>query len=177
VLRRRFTRLLAEDAPWPDLVMIDGGKGQLRRAEAVLAEVGIDPVELDLVALAKGRTEEGQRVARRDRQEKIFVARTGQAVLLPAGSRAIRILDQLRDEAHRFAITYHRKLRTRARVGSALDEVPGVGPRFRQRILTAFGSVEALQGKSADEVAEQAHVPLRVARRVQERFGGESLEA
>jgi excinuclease ABC subunit C len=171
VLRRRFTRLLAEDGALPDLVVIDGGKGQLNRAAAVLKEVGVDPGDLDLIALAKGRTEDGRRVARKERREKIHVAGKEQPILLAPASRELHLLDRLRDEAHRFAVTYHRKLRSRERVGSALDAIPGVGPKIRARILKAFGSIQGLQGKSAEEIADGAGVPLRVARRVQERLG------
>jgi excinuclease ABC subunit C len=171
VLRRRFTRLLTEDEPHPDLVVIDGGLGQLNRVRGVFKELGIDPGEFELIALAKGRTREGRRVATRDRREGVYVAGSSVPIRLEAGSAELTLLDRLRDEAHRFAITYHRRLRSRARVGSALDEVPGVGPRLRARILARFGSVAGLRGKTADEIAERAGVPLRVARRVQERFG------
>ncbi|MBN2492149.1 MAG: excinuclease ABC subunit UvrC [Planctomycetes bacterium] len=164
VLRRRFARLVAEDEPRPDLLVIDGGLGQLNRVRAVLKEVGIDAAELDVIALAKGR-------ARADHEERIHVAGRGAAIRLEAGSAELLLLDRLRDEAHRFAITYHRKLRSRARVSSALDGVPGVGPRLRARILAAFGSVQALKGKGVEEIAARAGVPLRVARRVQERLG------
>jgi len=171
VLRRRFVRLLSEDANLPDLVVIDGGKGQLNRAAAVLKEVGVDPGDLDLIALAKGRTAEGRRVARKERRENIHVAGSEPPIRLAPNSRELKLLDRLRDEAHRFAVTYHRSLRSRERVGSALDTIPGVGPKIRARILKAFGSIQGLEGKSSEEIADGAGVPLRVARRIQERLG------
>ena len=163
VLRRRFTRLVAEAKARPDLVVVDGGKGQLGRAVQVLKQVGVGTDEVDLISLAKGRTEEGRRIPAPERREKIFVAGAGDPRFLDRGDPALHLLDRLRDEAHRFAITYHRTLRARARVGSTLETVPGVGPRTRDRILTAFGSVEGLQDVGAGEIAVAAGVPRKTA--------------
>ncbi len=171
VLRRRFTRRLAEDEPMPDLVVIDGGRGQLNRALEVLREVGVEPEDTVVCALAKGRTEEGKRIRPRDRQEKVYVGDQAEPLLLPSGEPALTLLDRLRDEAHRFAITYHRSLRSKARIGSALDQVPGVGPRTRKKLLTAFGSLDGLRGASAPEIRKRAGVSDAVARAVAERFG------
>ena len=86
-------------------------------------------------------------------------------------SEALRALQRLRDEAHRFGLEYHRKLRSRARIGSVLDHVQGVGPARRAALLKAFGSVEALREASPEEIAERSHVPLPLARRVAEALG------
>jgi len=163
VLRRRFTRLVAREETLPDLVVIDGGKGQLGRAVRVLKEVGVGMEEVDLIALAKGRTEDGRRIPAPARREKIFVAGVGDPRFLGREDPVLHLLDRLRDEAHRFAVTYHRKLRARARVGSILETVPGVGPRTRDRILTAFGSVEGLKNVGAKEIACKAGVPRKTA--------------
>lgn len=171
VLRRRFSRLLREDGVLPDLVVIDGGRGQLNRALAVMKEVGVDPHECTVIGLAKGRTEDGVRVARTARQEKIYLGTRDVPVLLGGDDPALALLDRIRDEAHRFAITYHRSLRSKRRITSALDEVAGVGPRIRRKILSTFGSVDALKGVTADEIAQRADVPHRVAAAVAERFG------
>ena len=144
-------------------MVVDGGKGQLGRAVQVLKQVGVGTDEVDLISLAKGRTEEGRRIPAPERREKIFVAGAGDPRFLDRGDPALHLLDRLRDEAHRFAITYHRTLRARARVGSTLETVPGVGPRTRDRILTAFGSVEGLQDVGAGEIAVAAGVPRKTA--------------
>lgn len=171
VLRRRFTRRLAEDEPMPDLVVIDGGRGQLNRALEVLREVGVEPEETVVCALAKGRTEDGKRIRPRDRREKVYLPDRDEPLLLPGDGAALALLDRLRDEAHRFAITYHRSLRSKARIGSALDDVPGVGPRTRKKLLTAFGSLDGLRGVPAQEIRDRAGVSAAVARAVADRFG------
>jgi len=159
VLSRRLGRLVSRDEALPDLMVIDGGRGQLSRAARVMKEVGIDPGDLDLIALAKGRNEE-------ERQEKIHVFGGGEPVRIARNRKELHLLDRLRDETHRFAITYHKKLRARKRVGSVLDGIPGVGPKTRSRILTAFGSVRGLKEVSPEEIAEKAGISLRVARAV-----------
>ena len=149
-VERYWTRVESGELPRPDLVVIDGGQGQVGAARAVLARVSTRPVSL--IGLAK-------------REERIV--REGRSDLaLPRRSPALRALQRLRDEAHRFGLTYHRALRSRARIGSALDEVPGVGPSRRAALLKAFGSLAALEAASAAEVAERGGVPQALAERV-----------
>ena len=138
VLRRRFYRALeaeeggAEELRWrlPDLVVIDGGLGQVNVAREVLDSLGLH--DMPAIGLAKER-------------EEIFLPGINQPLVLPANSQALYLLQRLRDEAHRFAITYHRKLRAKAQTKSVLDEVPGVGPARKRALLRVFGSTKQMQ--------------------------------
>jgi excinuclease ABC subunit C len=165
VLRRRFLRYLAErDQPPqrgrkfaypPNLVVIDGGKGQLNAVLGVLAELGVQ--EVSAVGLAK-------------RFEEVFMPGRSEPVRIPRGSEALYLLQHIRDEAHRFAITYHRTLRGKQVRRSALDEVPGVGEERKKRLLRTFGSVRRILQASEEELATV--VPAAVARRVQQVLRG-----
>ncbi len=149
-VERYWTRVESGELPRPDLVVIDGGAGQLSAARASLARIATRPVAM--IGLAK-------------REESIV--REGLADLrLARRSPALRALQRLRDEAHRFGLEYHRTLRSHARIGSALDAVPGVGPTRRAALLKAFGSVAALREASAEEIAARARVPHALAVRV-----------
>lgn len=154
-LRRRFKRMqdagyqLAESPgkkddynAWsllPDLVIVDGGKGQLNAALEVLDEFELRDA-LPVVGLAK-------------REEELFVPGQPAPVILPRNSQGLYLVQRIRDEAHRFAVEYHRKLRGQRGIASQLDQIPGIGPRRRQRLLKAFGSVEAIREASVDELA------------------------
>jgi excinuclease ABC subunit C len=146
VLRRRFYRVKAgeegnaEELRWqlPDLVVIDGGKGQLSAAKEVLDGLGYQ--DLPVVGLAKEREE----IFRPDRDEP---------VLLPTTSPALYLMQRLRDEAHRFAITYHRSLRAKAATRSAFDDLPGVGPKRRAALLRVFGSAKRIREAPVEQVA------------------------
>ena len=149
---RYWLRVESGEMPRPDLVVIDGGAGQLAAARAALEPVVSGSVSL--IGLAK-------------REETIV--REGQPDLrLPRRSQALRALQRLRDEAHRFGLDYHRSLRSRARIGSTLDSVSGVGPARRAAMLKAFGSVEALRAATPEAIAERAGVPRTLAERVSE---------
>jgi excinuclease ABC subunit C len=151
VLKRRYSRALVEN-DFPDLLVVDGGKGQLGVASAVLAELGV--TELDLVSLAKDRVASGPRDPEiRHSEERVFLPNRKNPVVLPRNSTALFLLQRVRDEAHRFAITFHRELRSRERFRSLLDDVPGIGPRRRRRLLQHFGSVRRLASASAEEIA------------------------
>ena len=134
--------------------MVDGGIGQLGAARAALDRVATRPVAL--VALAK--------------REETVVREGGPPLVLPRRSEALRSLQRLRDEAHRFGLTYHRKLRGSRRIASELDAVAGVGASRRAALLKAFGSVAALREASAEEIASRAHVPASVAARIASRL-------
>ncbi len=146
VLGRRFKRARSgeegteEELRWrlPDLVVIDGGKGQLSAAKQVLDELGFG--DLAVVGLAKER-------------EEIFLPDREGPVLLPATSPALYLMQRLRDEAHRFAITYHRSLRARAATRSAFDDLPGVGPKRRAALLRVFGSAKRVREAPVEQVA------------------------
>ncbi|MGZ4213470.1 MAG: excinuclease ABC subunit UvrC [Actinomycetota bacterium] len=159
VIRRRFTAYLAErneprEKPTkfsypPNLVVIDGGKGQLNAALDVLAELGMP--EISAVGLAK-------------RFEEVFLPGRADPVRIQRGSEALYLLQHVRDEAHRFAITYHRTLRGRKTTQSALDRIPGIGPTRKRQLLRAFGSVSRILQASPEELATV--VPADVARRI-----------
>jgi excinuclease ABC subunit C len=140
VIRRRLERVLAGDEKFgerPDLLLIDGGKGQLNAVLEVEAELGI---ELPTIGLAK-------------QFEEVFLPERSQPVRLARNSPALFLLQRIRDEAHRFGLTYHRKLRGKRATRSALDEIQGVGRKRRESLLKQFGSLEAMKRASLDELA------------------------
>ncbi|MBI5709354.1 MAG: excinuclease ABC subunit UvrC [Candidatus Eisenbacteria bacterium] len=149
-VERYWTRVESGEEPRPDLVMVDGGAGQVGAARRALERVATRPVAL--IGLAK--------------REETVARERGGPLRLPRRSPALRALQRLRDEAHRFGLAYHRTLRGRARLSSALDQVPGVGPARRAALLKAFGSVAALRQASPGEMAERAGVPPALAARV-----------
>lgn len=142
-------------AAWdlPDLVVIDGGKGQLGAAAQAMQELGVH--HIPVVSLAK-------------RFEEVFVPDEGNPVVLPRGSEALYLMQRIRDEAHRFAITYHRQVRGRAQTTSALDSVPGIGPRRKRALLRRFGSVKAIREASVEELSSTIGFTRRLAERVKE---------
>jgi excinuclease ABC subunit C len=160
VLQRRFAREAKEGARFarrPDLIVVDGGKPQLGAALAALESVGVSGVPV--VALAK-------------REEELFVPGWAQPVVLPGGSPSLYLVKRIRDEAHRFAVTYHRELRGKAMTASVLDEIPGVGPTRRQALVKAFGSVKRLRAADVDEVAAVKGIGREVATDVVEFLAG-----
>jgi excinuclease ABC subunit C len=158
VLRRRFTAYLAERelpveergkfAYPPSLVLVDGGAGQVSRAVQVLEELGLD---IPIAGLAK-------------KMEEVYLPGRAETVRIPRGEEALYLLQQVRDEAHRFAITYHRKLRGKGMVDSVLDDINGVGPARKKALLRQFGSLKRLRQASIDEMNEV--VPRKVAESV-----------
>jgi excinuclease ABC subunit C len=146
VLRRRFARAL--ESPLPDLILVDGGRGQLNVALTVAQELGHR--DLPIVALAK-------------EEEVIYHSRWPAPIALPEGSRARHVLQQLRDEAHRFAITYHKRLRAKHGLLSILEEIPGVGEKRRQALLRNFGSLKAMQQASIEDIRKLGGLPSHAA--------------
>lgn len=142
VLERRFEKGMAENN-LPDLFMVDGGKGQLAVALEVAGRLGLLG-SLDFVGIAKEHHDEGEKLFRPGRKD---------AILLPAHAPALLYLMRIRDEAHRFGITFHRRLRGKAQLGSALDEIPGIGPARRKLLLKHFGSLRALREATPEELA------------------------
>ena len=137
VVGRYFHRLREEQTEPPDLVVLDGGKGQLSAATAELKSLGFE--KQPVLALAK-------------RLEEVFVPGVSDSIIINRSSPALLLLKQLRDEAHRFAITYGRKVRSKRTIKSALDDIPGIGPAKRQLLLGTFGSVAAIRNLSADDL-------------------------
>ena len=154
VLRRRFAPERMADSRFgkrPDLVIVDGGKPQLSAAREVLGELGL--TDIPVAGLAK-------------REEELFVTWAAEAVVLPSGSASLYLVKRVRDEAHRFAIEYHRKLRGRAMTASVLDDINGLGPKRRKLLLKAFGSVKRLREATADEIAATPGIPRDVAEEI-----------
>ena len=135
---RYFRRAMEESSTLPDLVVIDGGKGQLRAARGALEELELQDVAV--VALAK-------------REEEVFTADRSEPIVLPRRNRALHLLQRIRNEAHRFAISYNRKLRSRRTLRSRLQEIPGVGPQRQKALLSHFGSVTAIRKATLQEIA------------------------
>ena len=161
VLRRRFERAKREGV-YPDLLVVDGGKGQLNVAQAVLHELAIDQV--DAVGLAKMRVTRDAQAAEIERSdERVFLPGRVNPVVLRRNSNALFLLQRLRDEAHRFAITYHRTLRGRERLRSVLDSIPGVGAERRRRLLRTFGSVKRMRAATVEELAQVPGISATLA--------------
>jgi excinuclease ABC subunit C len=155
-LERRFRRAVEEDGVLPDVLLIDGGAGQVAQARAVLADLGIDgPV---LVGVAKGE-------ARRPGDETLLLP-DGRELHPGATSPGLQLVQQVRDEAHRFAITGHRGRRQKARNSSRLEDIPGIGPRRRASLLKHFGGLGGLKDASADEIARVEGVNAALATRI-----------
>ena len=162
VLTRRFARALEQGTPLPDLVLIDGGRGQLNVGLKVLQELGLD--YLPVVALAK-------------QQEEVYVGESLHPLVLDPTSPALHTLQKIRDEAHRFAITYHKKLRSKRTLQSVLDTIPGVGPTIRTSLLKTLGSARRVRESSVAELAAVPKVTPKLAQRIFEHFHpAESVE-
>ncbi|EKP94618.1 excinuclease ABC subunit UvrC [Thermaerobacter subterraneus] len=142
-------------ADLPDLILIDGGKGQLSAAQEVLDRLGL--VDIPVFALAK-------------RFELVYAPDRPDPIVIPRDSPALHLLQRIRDEAHRFALSYHRQLRQRAGLHSVLEELPGIGPRRRKALLEAFGSLEAIARASEDELAAVPGMNRAAARTVYRAF-------
>jgi excinuclease ABC subunit C len=151
MLRRRFSRSLEQGTPLPDLVLIDGGRGQLNAGLSVLTELGLDWIPV--VALAKQR-------------EEVYRGESLEPLVLDPTSPALHTLQKIRDEAHRFAISYHKKLRTRRTIQSVLDTIPGVGPTIRTSLLRTLGSARRVRESSVAELAAVPKVTPKLAQRI-----------
>jgi excinuclease ABC subunit C len=168
-IRRRFAKHAVGDGeasawPTPDLIVVDGGKGQLGAALAALSDLG--QLQIPVVALAKERRQVTQDGETRLKHEEVFVPQRADPVPLAPATPAYHLLQRIRDEAHRFAVTYHQKLRTKRAVRSVLDDVEGVGPARKRALLRRFGSVKAMREASADELAAVAGVGPALAERI-----------
>jgi len=137
VVLRRYRKILEQGGPFPDLILIDGGKGQLSAAYEALQELGL--ANLVAIGIAK-------------KEELIFTRDHADPIALPADSPALLLITRIRDEAHRFAITFHRQSRARRDLRSGLDEIAGVGPRRRKRLLTTFGSLAGVRRATREEL-------------------------
>jgi len=136
----------------PDLIIVDGGKGQLSRAVSVLEDFGLND-QIPVVGLAK-------------REEEIFIPGKKRPILLPRKTEGLYLVQRIRDEAHRFAITAHRKRRTKLGMASQLDAIPGIGPSRRKALLQHFGSIEAIRQATDEEIASAPKMNQNLAEAV-----------
>jgi len=153
VVGRRYKRLLEEGKDLPDLVLVDGGKGQLGAATDALEELGLG--DQPVASLAK-------------REELIFVRGREEPIALPRSSPVLQLVQRVRDEAHRFAVGFHRQARSSRTLRSELDEIDGIGPAKRRKLLSVFGSVRGVRGATEEELA--AVVGKATASRVRAHF-------
>jgi excinuclease ABC subunit C len=154
-LTRRYKRVQKGEVPLPDILFIDGGKGQLGAVDAVLQELGVHG--LTLVGVAKGPD-------RKAGAEQLWLPGARAPLLPGADSPAMHLVQQIRDEAHRFAITGHRQRRDKARRTSVLEEIPGVGPKRRQTLLRAFGGLRGLARAAPEDIARVDGISTELAR-------------
>jgi len=166
VLERRFRRGI-EEGDFPDLVVVDGGKGQLGMALAAMRDLGVE--DIDVIALAKMRVQSSPRSRDIQRtEERVF--RPGQAnpVTLSRNSNALFLLQRVRDEAHRFAITHHKKLRSKQSLHSVLDRIPGIGEVRKRALLRALGSLERIEEATLEDLLEVPSINEKTARKILE---------
>ena len=158
---RRYRRLRAEQddgaGRFPDLLLIDGGKGQVAAVEIALQEQGVEGVRL--IGVAKGEE-------RKPGLERLFLSGQGAATILPADSLALHLIQQIRDEAHRFAITGHRQRRAKARTSSVLEDIPGIGERRRQALLRHLGGLQEVVRAGVDDLARVPGISPALARQI-----------
>nr|WP_294841005.1 excinuclease ABC subunit UvrC [uncultured Methylotenera sp.] len=157
VLTRRYKKVAAGEGKRPDLVFIDGGKGQLGVAMEVMAEVGLD--DILLIGIAKGEE-------RKPGLETMIFSDTGEMVNLEKDNKGLHLLQQIRDEAHRFAITGHRAKRAKARMHSSLEDIEGIGAKRRKALLTRFGGLDGVKNASIDELASVEGISQSLAEKI-----------
>lgn len=162
VITRRYLRVLEEGLDFPDMIVVDGGKGQLSAAVSALEDLGIQVSKAGspgqtIVGLAK-------------RMEEVFIPEVAASVMIPKTSSSIKLLQHIRDEAHRFAISFHREIREKRVITSELDAIEGVGEKRRTLLLNHFGSVKKLSEATLDEIAEVRGITWDLARRIYDYF-------
>jgi len=160
-LKRRYARLKRGEAPMPDVLFIDGGRGQLAQAENVLKELEIDGIKL--VGVAKG---EGRKPGR----ERLYVSGQAGGLALPTNSPALHLVQQLRDEAHRFALVGHRARRRRRQTASPLEQISGLGPKRRRDLLRQFGGLQAVARAGVDDLAKVKGISRQLAESIYRHF-------
>ena len=170
VITRHLSRC-AEENTLGDLMIIDGGEQQLAQGLSVRRELGIDRPQM--VGLAKKRTIKSPYMQNRlygsrifNKPERVFVEGSAIPIILKPGSPELNLIERIRDEAHRFAITFHRKSRSKRIFKSALDGIPGVGPKRKLDLLREFGSIEAIKGVASEELATRGKLPVKLAERI-----------
>lgn len=160
-LTRRYTRLKKGEGKLPDVLFIDGGKGQVSAAMNVMEELQIDDV--DIIGVAKGPE-------RKPGLETLIVGRTGKTIDLPSDSAALHLIQQIRDEAHRFAITGHRQRRSKTRKTSLLENIEGLGPKRRQQLLKQFGGLQGIKRAGVEDLSSVHGISRALAQRIYDHF-------
>lgn len=155
VIERRYSRQIKENQPLPDLILVDGGKGQLSAATEVLSRLKLQ--DQPIIALAK-------------RLDEVFVPGVSEAQNIPKTSSGLKLLQHIRDEAHRFAIEYHRKLRGKRSIYSELNEIEGIGQQRKKRLIQRFGSLKNLKAASLEEIQQVKGVPITLAEKIWQHF-------
>jgi excinuclease ABC subunit C len=169
VLRRRLTRGMQENC-LPQLIVIDGGRGQLSVLELVLEQLGLHD-RIGMAGMAKSRVKSNVRGKAVEKTvERFFLPGRLNPVILRSGSPVLYMLERLRDETHRFAITYHRKLRSKATLKSSLDEIAGVGPVRRKALLRHFGSMKKIRAAGLAELEQMPGLPKNIAQSIYQKF-------
>ena len=163
-LTRRYRRVKEGEGKLPDLLLIDGGKGQLSAAEAVLQELQIE--DLRLVAVAKGHD-------RKPGKEQLFLSGSSRPTILPPTSAGLHLIQQIRDEAHRFAIAGHRARRGKARTTSTIERIPGIGGKRRQALLKNFGGLREVARAGVEDLARVPGISPQLAQKIYDAFHGE----
>ena len=162
-LKRRYTRIMKGEGSLPDILFIDGGKGQLATAAQILEDLGVHGVLL--VGVAKGPE-------RRAGLEQLFLLEHQHPLILDAHSPALHLIQHIRDEAHRFAITGHRQRRNKARTRSVLEDIPGIGQKRRQQLLKQFGGLQGLSRAGIEDIATVDGISTRLAEKIYQAFHG-----
>ena len=157
VLERRYGKLVEGDGVLPDLILIDGGKGQVSAAFGVLSDIGLESVAM--VGVAKGE-------ARKPGLETLIFADGREPLNLASDAPALHLIQEIRDEAHRFAITGHRARRAKARIGSKLDDIPGVGPTRRRKLIEAFGGLDGVRAATVEDLCRVDGVSRKLAEQI-----------
>ncbi len=156
-LQRRYTRLQNGEGKLPDILLIDGGKGQLGKAIEVLAELGVQGVQL--IGVAKGTT-------RKAGFETLFDGETGAEIVLSSDSPALHLIQHIRDESHRFAITGHKQRRDKKRKTSTLEDIPGIGATRRRELLRHFGGLQEIEKASISDLAKVSGISQKLAEEI-----------
>ena len=159
-LSRRYTRVQKEEGQLPDLLIVDGGKGQMSKAKAVMEELGI--TQITLLGIAKGTT--------RKAGFETLILEDGREKTLNADSAALHLLQEIRDEAHRFAITGHKQRRDKKRRTSALEDIEGVGAKRRRELLRHFGGLQSIKQAPVDELAKVDGISKKLAENIYNSF-------
>tara|TARA_B100001123_G_scaffold442138_1_gene585017 strand:- start:1006 stop:2844 length:1839 start_codon:yes stop_codon:yes gene_type:complete len=160
-LRRRYKRVRAGEAAMPDILFVDGGKGQVKEAVKVLAALELD--WLQVIGVAKGRS-------RRPGEEQLFLAGQSAPIILPPDSPALHLVQYIRDEAHRFAITGHRQRRSKIRKTSVLEEIQGLGPKRRRELLKQFGGLQGVRNAGVDDLVKVQGISRVLAEKIYNNF-------